>query len=64
MTFKLLLSSLLLLENSRGLHCFGALGVALVISIAQEEQFLTLLMPSILQTWKQPTFGLKVVLVI
>jgi len=62
MALKLLLSYSLLLENSRSPHCFDALGVALVMSIAQEEQFLTLLMPFILQTWEQPTFSLKVVI--
>ena len=62
MALKLLLSYSLFLENSRSSHCFGALGVELVMSIAQEEQFLTLLMPSIVQTWKYHTFSLKVVI--
>jgi len=60
MFLKILLSYSLFLENSRSSHCFGVLGVELVMSIAQEEQLLTLLMPSILQTLKQPTFSLKV----
>lgn len=62
MVLKLLLSYSLFLENRRSSHRLGAPGVGLAMSNAYEEQFLTLLMPSILQTWKYHAFSLTIMI--